>query len=156
MRLITSASPATSSGRRAGRLTAPIVTCDVRAEPVEGSPFRVVTFGANVTGVSTDVTPRRAGRSPDRESRWTRGHSSPITLQLVGPQTWTEVPALLCYDAADPFAVRIAFGNVGDENGIVDADEAGIAWLVSRELLQAGLDRPSGEGDVRVWPAHGA
>ena len=89
-------------------------------------------------------------------SRWTSGHSSPITLQLVGPQSWTEVPALLCYDAADPFAVRIAFGDVGDENGIVDAEEAGIAWLVSRELLQSGLDRPSGEGDVRVWPAHGA
>src|SRR3954470_3106629 len=89
-------------------------------------------------------------------SRWTPGFSSPITLQLVGPQSWTEVPALLCYDASDPFAVRIAFGDVGDGNGVVDADEAGIAWLVSRELLHAGLDRPSGDGDVRVWPAHGA
>ena len=89
-------------------------------------------------------------------SRWTSGHSSPITLQLVGPQTWTEVPALLCYDPTDPFAVRIAFGDVGDERDLVDVDEAGIAWLVSRELLQSGLDRPSGEGDVRVWPAHGA
>ena len=89
-------------------------------------------------------------------SRWTSGHSSPITLQLVGPQSWTEVPALLCYDPTDPFAVRIAFGDVGDENDLVDVDEAGIAWLVSRELLQSGLDRPSGEGDVRVWPAHGA
>jgi hypothetical protein len=88
-------------------------------------------------------------------SRWTSGHSSPITLQLVGPQSWTEVPALLCYDPTDPFAVRIAFGDVGDAND-VDVDEAGIAWLVSRELLQSGLDRPSGEGDVRVWPAHGA
>ena len=28
----------------------------------------------------------------------------------------------------------------------------GIAWLVSRELLRAGLNRPAGEGDVRVWP----
>ena len=89
-------------------------------------------------------------------SRWTSGHSSPITLQLVGPQSWTEVPALLCYDPSDPFAVRIAFGDVGDERDLVDADEAGIAWLVSRELLQSGLDRPSGEGDVRVWPGHGA
>lgn len=88
-------------------------------------------------------------------SRWTFGHSSPITLQLVGPQSWTEVPALLCYDPSDPFAVRIAFGDVGDENDLVDVEEAGIAWLVSRELLQSGLDRPSGEGDVRVWPAHG-
>jgi hypothetical protein len=61
---------------------------------------------------------------------------------------------LLCYDPTDPFAVRIAFGDVGDENRLVDVDEAGIAWLVSRELLQAGLERPSGEGDVRVWPAH--
>ena len=48
-------------------------------------------------------------------SRWTPGYSSPITLQLVGPQSWTEVPALLCYEPADPFAVRIAFGDVGDE-----------------------------------------
>jgi hypothetical protein len=89
-------------------------------------------------------------------SRWTPRHSSPITLQLVGPQAWTEVPALLCYDAADPFAVRIAFGDVGDGNGVVEPDEGGIAWLLSRELLQAGLEAPTGEGDVRLWPAHGA
>ncbi|MBW8765013.1 MAG: SsgA family sporulation/cell division regulator [Geodermatophilales bacterium] len=89
-------------------------------------------------------------------SRWTRGHSSPITLQLVGPQTWTEVPALLCYDVGDPYAIRIAFGEIGDGNGVVDPDDGGISWLVSRELLQAGLEGPSGDGDVRVWPAHAA
>src|SRR5215212_6233478 len=89
-------------------------------------------------------------------SRWTPGYSSPITLQLVGPQSWTEVPALLCYDGADPFAVRIAFGDVGDENGVVDLEDDGIAWLLSRELLQAGLDGPAGDGDVRLWPAHAA
>jgi len=63
---------------------------------------------------------------------------------------------MLCYEASDPFAVRIAFGDVGDEGGAVDADDAGIAWLVSRELLQSGLERPSGDGDVRIWPAHAA
>ena len=89
-------------------------------------------------------------------SRWTPGYSSPITLQLVGPQSWTEVPALLCYEAADPFAVRIAFGDVGDDTGAVHAEDGGIAWLVSRELLQSGLDRPSGDGDVRLWPANTA
>jgi Streptomyces sporulation and cell division protein, SsgA len=89
-------------------------------------------------------------------SRWTPGYSSPITLQLVGPQSWTEVPALLCYDAADPFAVRIAFGDVGIDTAVVDADEAGISWLLSRELLHAGLERPAGDGDVRLWPAHAA
>jgi hypothetical protein len=85
-------------------------------------------------------------------SRWTPGYSSPITLQLVGPQAWTEVPAMLCYDAADPFAVRIVFGDVGGESGSVD--EAGISWLLSRELLQSGLEQPTGDGDVRLWPAH--
>ena len=89
-------------------------------------------------------------------SRWTPGYSCPVTLQLVGPQSWTEVPALLCYESSDPFAVRIAFGEVGDDHDLVDADDAGIAWLVSRELLQSGLDHPSGEGDVRMWPAHAA
>ena len=88
--------------------------------------------------------------------RWTPGYSSPITLQLVGPQSWTEVPALLCYEPSDPFAVRIAFGDVGDGSGSAAPEDAGISWLVSRELLQSGLDSPSGEGDVRVYPAHGA
>jgi hypothetical protein len=91
-------------------------------------------------------------------SRWTPGYSCPITLQLVGPQSWTEVPALLCYHPSDPFAVRIAFGGVGDENGDADTDTdtdgGGIAWLVSRELLRAGLDGPAGDGDIRLWPAH--
>jgi len=63
---------------------------------------------------------------------------------------------MLCYAGADPFAVRIAFGDVGDENGLVDLEDGGIAWLLSRELLQAGLEGPAGEGDVRLWPAHAA
>ena len=88
-------------------------------------------------------------------SRRTSGYRSPVTLHLVGPTDWTEVPALLCYDADDPFAVRIAF--VGDTDGETDTDpDDGIIWLLSRELLQSGLDRPAGDGDVRLWPARGA
>ena len=88
-------------------------------------------------------------------TRRNRNHTAPVTLQLVGPQSWTEVPALLCYDARDPFAVRIGFGDIGDDTGAVDTEE-GVAWLVGRELLQDGLDHPSGEGDVRVWPSSSA
>jgi Streptomyces sporulation and cell division protein, SsgA len=84
-------------------------------------------------------------------SRWTSGHSSPVTLQLVGPTSWTEVPALLCYDADDPFAVRIVFGDLAE-----DEADAGITWLLSRELLRSGLEHPAGDGDVRLWPARGA
>ena len=84
-----------------------------------------------------------AHRTPSR-------HSCPLTLQLIGPRSWTEVPARLSYDSADPFAVRIAFGEVGSPG---HAEDDGVTWLVGRDLLRAGLDRPAGDGDVRVWPA---
>ncbi len=77
----------------------------------------------------------------------TPGHSTPTTLHLVGPTGWTEVPATLSYEVGDPFAVRIAFGS-GDTGG-----SDGITWLLARDLLLAGLDRPAGDGDVRLWPA---
>jgi Streptomyces sporulation and cell division protein, SsgA len=74
-------------------------------------------------------------------------YTHPLTLQLIGPRSWTDVPAVFAYDAADPFAVRIVFGDAA-------ADPAdGVTWLMGRELLQAGMLRPAGEGDVRVWPA---
>lgn len=82
-------------------------------------------------------------------SRWTAGYTSPLTLNLIGAQSWTEVPARLSYDPSDPFAVRIAFGEPGEP---ASEGSEGIAWLVSRELLRAGLDRPAGDGDIRIWP----
>ena len=88
-------------------------------------------------------------------SRRTPGHSSPVTLQLVGPTSWTEVPAQLLYDVADPYAVRIAFGDAVEDDEAADPDGA-ITWLLSRELLQAGLQQPAGDGDVRLWPAKAA
>ncbi|SFL17470.1 SsgA family sporulation/cell division regulator [Geodermatophilus ruber] len=80
-------------------------------------------------------------------SRSTPGYTCPTTLHLVGPQSWTEVPALLSYEISDPFAVRITFGDSSAGGG------EGISWLVGRELLRTGLDRPAGEGDVRLWPS---
>jgi hypothetical protein len=77
-------------------------------------------------------------------------YSCPLTLQLIGPRSWTEVPALLSYEAADPFAVRITFGDAAAGPGTADD---GVTWLVGRDLLRVGLDRPAGDGDVRVWPA---
>jgi hypothetical protein len=77
-------------------------------------------------------------------------YSCPLTLQLIGPRSWTEVPALLSYEAADPFAVRITFG---DSATGPEAAGDGVTWLVGRDLLRVGLDRPAGDGDVRVWPA---
>ncbi len=78
-------------------------------------------------------------------SRSTPGHSTPTTLHLVGPSSWTEVPATLGYEVADPYAVRISFGDPFGADGI--------SWLLARDLLRAGLDQPAGDGDVRLWPA---
>ncbi|MGX5654643.1 SsgA family sporulation/cell division regulator [Geodermatophilus nigrescens] len=83
----------------------------------------------------------------DRAHRSSPGYSVPTTLHLVGPTSWTEVPAVLSYAVSDPFAVRIGFGEPGDP-----ADD-GVTWLLGRELLTAGLERPAGDGDVRLWPA---
>ncbi|MFF3209849.1 SsgA family sporulation/cell division regulator [Streptomyces sp. NPDC002886] len=56
------------------------------------------------------------------------------------------VPVTLCYDRSDPFAVRMAFPALATLEGIE------VSWTFSRELLESGLDRPSGCGDVRVRP----
>ena len=53
------------------------------------------------------------------------------------------VDAHLHYDTVDPYAVRIGF-------------EAGrdsvVEWTFGRDLIVAGMDDLTGEGDVRVWP----
>jgi Streptomyces sporulation and cell division protein, SsgA len=93
----------------------------------------------------------------DMASRSTPGYYCPLTLQLIGPRSWTDVPAVLGYDPTDPYAVQISFGEVGaGPDGDPSPSDGGISWLLGRELLRSGLDRPSGEGDVRIWPSHSA
>ena len=74
------------------------------------------------------------------------GCSCPLTLRLSNPQAPAEVSALFCYDGRDPFAVRIMLGVAGS------GTEDRVTWLVARDLLRAGLDSPTGDGDVRVGP----
>ena len=88
------------------------------------------------------------------------GCTARTTLHLVGPGSWTAVPAALVYDSVDPFAVRVRFGDGGqdddDDTSYDDAeDDGGVEWLLSRDLLRDGLTSPVGEGDVRLWPARG-
>ncbi|MER7731980.1 SsgA family sporulation/cell division regulator [Streptomyces erythrochromogenes] len=69
-------------------------------------------------------------------------------LVATAPKVET-VPVTLCYDRADPFAVRMAFPAPATLEGVE------VSWTFSRELLESGLDRPSGCGDVRVRPYDG-
>ncbi|WP_371645371.1 MULTISPECIES: SsgA family sporulation/cell division regulator [unclassified Streptomyces] len=66
-------------------------------------------------------------------------------LVATAPKVET-VPVTLCYDRADPFAVRMAFPAPATLEGIE------VSWTFARELLESGLDRPTGWGDVRVRP----
>ncbi|MFD6939480.1 SsgA family sporulation/cell division regulator [Streptomyces goshikiensis] len=66
-------------------------------------------------------------------------------LVATAPKVET-VPVTLSYDRADPFAIRMAFPAPATLEGIE------ISWTFARELLESGLDRPTGSGDVRVRP----
>lgn len=46
------------------------------------------------------------------------------------------------YEPDDPWAVRMTFHGATGE----------VVWMVARSLLEHGLSRPVGEGDVRVSP----
>ncbi|MEV8070922.1 MULTISPECIES: SsgA family sporulation/cell division regulator [unclassified Streptomyces] len=56
------------------------------------------------------------------------------------------VSATLRYAAADPLAVHVDF----PPEASVDGDE--VSWTFARSLLEEGLARPAGTGDVHLWP----
>ncbi|MDQ1006997.1 hypothetical protein QFZ82_001482 [Streptomyces sp. V4I23] len=59
-------------------------------------------------------------------------------------RTPVTVPTRLVYRVSDPYAVHIAFH--------IDTPDP-VSWTFGRDLLIDGVYRPSGEGDVRIWPA---
>ena len=72
--------------------------------------------------------------------------SAELQVALVVPgATALPVRASMAYDAADPYAVRIAF-----HTGTGDA----VQWTFARQLLTDGVTSPAGQGDVRTWPAN--
>ncbi|MEV0908014.1 SsgA family sporulation/cell division regulator [Streptomyces hokutonensis] len=53
------------------------------------------------------------------------------------------IQARFRYDRTRPLEVRVGF--FSDNGGAV-------TWVLSRDLLIRGLQQPSGDGDVRIWP----
>ncbi|MFD0392653.1 SsgA family sporulation/cell division regulator [Streptomyces nogalater] len=57
---------------------------------------------------------------------------------------------------AVPLAVRFSYDRLHPFTVLLDMPRPGgggsARWSFARELLQSGMHRPSGEGDVRVWP----
>ncbi|MGB8652241.1 MAG: SsgA family sporulation/cell division regulator [Mycobacteriales bacterium] len=74
--------------------------------------------------------------------------STELQLRLVGPgASALPVRAGLSYDAADPYAVTVAFHTGPGGRGDV------VQWTFARSLLTDGVTAAVGQGDVQVWPA---
>ncbi|RFU87205.1 SsgA family sporulation/cell division regulator [Streptomyces triticagri] len=66
-------------------------------------------------------------------------------LVAADPRMLT-IPASLHYDCDDPFAVRMTFPAPATLEGVE------VSWSFGRELLSAGLEESTGDGDVRIRP----
>ncbi|OEJ32837.1 SsgA family sporulation/cell division regulator [Streptomyces subrutilus] len=62
---------------------------------------------------------------------------------LVSEELSFRIPVELRYDTRDPYAVRLTFHLPGD---------APVTWAFGRELLLDGINKPCGDGDVRIAP----
>ena len=68
-----------------------------------------------------------------------------LCVQVIAPAEGPrQLPVALHYDTSDPYAIQAVFHAARDQE---------IAWVFARELATQGLDPPSGEGAVRIWPA---
>ena len=70
--------------------------------------------------------------------------SQPVALQCLDARGRSiDLPAVLGYDPADPWAVEVRFGRPVET----------VRWLIGRDLLLDGLTDPVGEGDVQLSPS---
>jgi hypothetical protein len=69
--------------------------------------------------------------------------TQPVTMELLGPSGDAHpMQAALQYDARDPYAAVVVF----------ETDRGQVRWDFGRDLLIAGVNEPTGDGDVHVWP----
>ncbi len=66
-----------------------------------------------------------------------------LTLELLDASgAGTPLDAELHYDRHDPYAVTASFRTGPTQ----------VCWVFARELLASGMQEPTGDGDVHVWP----
>ena len=70
--------------------------------------------------------------------------SHTVEAELIGSDDLsTLLGAELHYDASDPYAVTL----------VLTCANGPVVWVFGRDLLLEGLDEPTGDGDVHVWPS---
>ena len=70
--------------------------------------------------------------------------TTPVTLLVTASTGEAEIAAELRYEPSDPLAVSLVIG-IGCSEPVV--------WTFARDLLQAGISGPAGEGDITIEPA---
>lgn len=70
--------------------------------------------------------------------------SATLTLRLISESIVLPLQTDFQYSTDDPMAVVAMFDTGEDET---------VRWVFARDLLNEGLDRRTGEGDIVVWPA---
>ena len=69
--------------------------------------------------------------------------TTPVTLLVSASTGEAEIDAELRYDPSDPLAVSLAIG--------VSCSDP-VVWIFARDLLQAGVHGPAGQGDITIEP----
>jgi hypothetical protein len=70
-----------------------------------------------------------------------------VTARVISDDPlYRKIPVALRFARAEPLAVRIVFPAGLSPEGTDNE------WVLPKALLEAGLQAPSGTGDVRVWP----
>jgi hypothetical protein len=88
----------------------------------------------------------RSDNEPARDVRSSGQDCADLSLRMwrhVSLHESLPIQARFGYDRIRPLEVRVEF--LTETGGAV-------TWVLSRDLLTAGLKRPSGDGDVRIWP----
>ena len=101
-------------------------------------PSRADTAGVPLVGA--DAGSRAGGPATgDRAARVVQHFEAEVSC---GPELRVVVPATFEYAVADPYAVWLR---------LTDGVRC-VEWVLGRELLAEGTDRPAGLGDAEVWP----
>ncbi|MCM3298356.1 SsgA family sporulation/cell division regulator [Streptomyces sp. NPDC058947] len=83
------------------------------------------------------------------DQQWAPHHRERLTLlttlhNLAAPPENATVVCRFRYAPESPYSVRLDLVTTpGDQ----------VTWVVSRDLLLAGTEELSGEGDVKIWPS---
>ncbi|MEU2228094.1 SsgA family sporulation/cell division regulator [Streptomyces sp. NPDC012751] len=83
------------------------------------------------------------------EQQWAQPHREQLTLfttlhNLAAPPESATVTCRFGYVPASPYCVRLDLASFPDDH---------VTWVIGRDLLLAGTEKLSGDGDVKIWPS---